>query len=121
MRRLWLLPLALFAAGCVPEEPRPTEADDITPLVAKLGDRDYATRERATKELKAKGWAAVPAIEKALETTTVPETAERLEKVLAGITKLNWYAKPEDAIAAAQKSGRPILMFSTIGDTDGFA
>ena len=47
--------------------------------------------------------------------------AERLERVLAAVTKLNWYAKPDEAVATASKSGRPILMFSTIGDPDGFA
>jgi HEAT repeat protein len=121
MGRLWILPIALLAVGCVPEETKPTEADDLAPLVARLGDRDFATRERATTALQAKGWAAVPALEKALETATVPEVAARLERVIASITRLNWFVKAEEAIAAAGKTGRPILMFSTIGDPDGFA
>jgi hypothetical protein len=120
MRRLWLLPLALLAVGCVPDEPTPADVD-IAPLVAKLGDRTFATREQATRDLTAKGWAAVPAIDKALATATEPEVAERLQRALDGITRLNWYAKADDAVAAATKTGRPILMFSTIGDPDGFA
>jgi hypothetical protein len=120
MRRLWLLPLVLLAVGCVPDEPAAPK-DDIAPLVAQLGDRDFRTREKATRDLTAKGWDAVPAVQKALDKATEPEVAERLEKVLAAITKLEWYAKPDEAVAAASKSGRPILMFSTIGDPDGFA
>jgi hypothetical protein len=121
MRRLWLLPIVLLAAGCNPDEPAATAKDDIAPLVAQLGDHDYRTREKATRDLTAKGWDAVPAIEAALDKATEPEVAERLEKVLAAITKLEWFAKPDDATAAAAKTGRPILMFSTIGDPDGFA
>lgn len=124
MRHLWLVPLVALIVGlvgCVPDEPSAPAKDDLAPLIAQLGDRDFQTREKATRELTAKGWDAVPAVQKALEKATEPEVAERLERVLAATTKLNWYAKADDAIAAATKTGRPILMFSTIGDPDGFA
>jgi hypothetical protein len=124
MRRLWPVPLVVLVVGlvgCVPEELPPPAKDDISPLVAQLGDRDFRTREKATRELTAKGWDAVPAMQKALDKATEPEVAERLEKALTAITKLNWYAKADEAVAAATKTGRPILMFSTIGDPDGFA
>lgn len=123
MRRLWPIPIVMLVVGlvgCLPDEPTPAD-EDIAPLVAKLGDRSYPTREQATRDLTAKGWAAVPAIDRALEKATEPEVAERLQRALDAITKLNWHAKAEDAVAAAGKSGRPILMFSTIGDPDGFA
>jgi hypothetical protein len=122
MRRLWPVPLLVLLVGLVGCEPEVASADaEFAPLIAKLGDRDYRTREQATRDLTAKGWAAVPAIEKALANATVPEVAERLQKVLDGIARLNWFSKADAAIAAAGKSGRPILMFSTIGDPDGFA
>ena len=123
MRRLWPVPLVALIVGlvgCVPDEPTPAD-EDIAPLVAKLSDRNYHTREQATRDLAAKGWAVVPALDKALAKATEPEVAERLQRVLDGITRLNWHTKAEDAIAAAGKTGRPILMFSTIGDPDGFA
>lgn len=124
MRRLWPVPLVALVVGlvgCVPDEPVPDQSDEIAPLVARLGDRDYHTREKTTRDLTAKGWAILPALDKALEKTTEPEVAERLERIITTITQLKWYSKAEDATAAASKSGRPILMFSTIGDPDGFA
>lgn len=120
MRRLWLIPL-VFLVGCVPDEPKAAPPDDLAPLVAQLGDRDFQTREKAHKALAAKGWPAVPRLQTALDEATEPEVADRLQRILAGITKLNWLVKPDDAVTAARKSGKPILVFSTIGDPDGFA
>lgn len=124
MRRLWLLPLVGLAAVLVGWSIAPSpaaEPDDITSLVAKLGDRDYRTREQATKTLAAKGWEAVPAMEKALAAAEEPEVIVRLQRVIHGITRLDWHTKPDDAVAVAKKTGRPILIFSTIGDVNGFA
>jgi hypothetical protein len=60
-RYLLFLPLAL-AAAVLAEDPA-----DVDGLISKLGDRDYAVREEATKKLVEMGEKAIPALEKALQ------------------------------------------------------
>ncbi len=121
MRRWLTTPLlALIAFGVGRGDP-PAKSDEITLLVAQLGDRDYSTREKATKALAAKGWDAVDRLNTELASVSNPEAADRLRRVIAGITKLDWHSDPVAAVAAAKKAGKPLLTFSTIGGADGFS
>ena len=121
MRRVLTAPLVALITCCVGHGDEPARPDEIARLVADLGDRDYTTREKATKALAAKGWDAVDRLDKELATLSNPEAADRLRRVIAGITRLDWHTAPAAAVAAAKKAGKPVLTFSTIGGADGFS
>jgi hypothetical protein len=64
-------------------ELKPPSAEAIAEWVAKLDDRDYQTRERAERELKAIGSAALPVLKKALSESPSEELQLRVQRVLA--------------------------------------
>ncbi|MHC4778023.1 MAG: hypothetical protein ACYTFG_05530 [Planctomycetota bacterium] len=75
--------------------PAPEEAlrERIAGLVARLGSESWKEREEASKELAAIGEAAVPALQKALESGD-PEVAGRAEECLRQIRRLrgeDWF------------------------------
>jgi RNA polymerase sigma factor (sigma-70 family) len=65
------------------------QADDkrISRLLALLDSDDFTERERATKELRELGWAAEPALHRALEGKPSLEVRQRLTELLDGIRK----------------------------------
>lgn len=67
---------AFLAAHEEPADPSPQEDEKIRKLVAGLGSRDYADRERATQGLVAIGRAALARLRKACESDD-PEVAQR--------------------------------------------
>ncbi|HJZ57145.1 MAG TPA: hypothetical protein VKE74_19400 [Gemmataceae bacterium] len=68
------------------DDPPPASADDITALVAQLGNVDFAKREAAEKALSAIGEPALPAIRAACASEN-PEVARRAERLVARITQ----------------------------------
>ena len=73
-------------------------------LIAQLDDRDYATRERATKELRELGFAAFPALKKALADNPPEELRARAERLLAATTSPD-VRRAERAVEAMQLAG----------------
>ena len=63
----------------------PARQARIDGLIAKLGDRDFAAREAAGRELLAIGRDARPAVLNALQESPVPEIAARCESLLPKI------------------------------------
>lgn len=103
VRVLASLSLLSLAAVVVAADPplRATplgDAGSAAKWAEQLGDRDYQTRERASKELDALGEAAVPALEKALIDGN-PEAVRRAVAVLARIQ-----ARADNARAIAAKT-----------------
>jgi hypothetical protein len=84
------------------ERKSPT-AEVIAALVKQLDDRDHATRERATKELRELGFAAFPALKKALADNPPEELRARAERLLAATTPHG--RRAERAVEAMQYAG----------------
>ena len=101
---------ALHADDGIPElkrrfaELKPPSAEAIAELVAKLDYRDYATRERAERELKAIGSAARPVVKKALAESTSEELQLRANRVLAVPTPAD-VLRAERAVEAVTLAG----------------
>jgi HEAT repeat protein len=66
MRRILVLAACLVGGSSVvkTDDPAPPTVDK---LVEQLGSRSFAEREKATKALRERGPAALPAVRKALE------------------------------------------------------
>lgn len=86
MRRLFG---ALFAVGCVlgfaPAADSP--APSVESLIGQLGDTSFVRREAASRELAHLGHAALPALEKAIATSTDPEVRHRANVLAAGLRR----------------------------------
>jgi HEAT repeat protein len=84
--------LSADAAGAVEllqkQRPKPGTEDAVKALIAKLGDDDFAVREKATKELAALGTPALPLLEKAAKSADV-EVARRAEYAVETIHARN--------------------------------
>lgn len=82
------LPLVAALAGSpafAQPAPQPERQARIAGLIATLGDRDFAAREAAGRELLAIGREARPAVLNALYESPVPEIAARCESLLPKI------------------------------------
>jgi WD40 repeat protein len=82
------------------ERKSPT-AEAVAALVQQLDDRDYQTRERATKELRELGFAAFSALKKALADNPPEELRARAERLLAATTSPD-VRRAERAVEAMQ-------------------
>lgn len=96
-------------------------AQKVAALVVRLEDDSASERDKAQKELIALGRAAVPHIQKQLDGTRDPEVKARLQDVLSRLTRIQWERDLNAALARAKKAGKPLLVFSTIGEPDGYA
>ena len=83
---------------------KPPTAEAVAALVRQLDDRDYATRERATKELRELGFAAFPALKRALADNPPEELRARAERLLAATTSPD-QRRAERAVEAMQLAG----------------
>jgi hypothetical protein len=80
---LGVLGLALSAFAAAP----PVESEEVKaarPLIEAMGDRDWATRERAEKKIVAMGMAALPILRKAAVHAD-PEVRRRAWRLLPGL------------------------------------
>jgi hypothetical protein len=83
---------ALWGLVAAPEEAVPLLRERLRPVppadtrirgrIAELGSTDFATREKATRELKALGELARPALEELLESKPEPEVLRRARRLL---------------------------------------
>lgn len=80
-----------------------TQDAQIQELVGKLGAKEFAVREGASKELRKIGKAAVPALEKALDSKDA-EVRTRAEAILEEIRGSG--GKPEKPVPPARPAGK---------------
>jgi len=127
MRRLafgrWALVLAGAAVCCLSPwaaEP-PGMADRVGALVKQRDDDRFAVRQQADRELRQLGIAVVPHLQKALEAKHPLEVTRRLESIVLELSRIPWKTDMSLAQEEAGRTGKPILVFSTIGEVDGFA
>jgi hypothetical protein len=66
----------------------PPDAERLKRLLAQLDSEEFAQRERATEELRKLGWAAEPALRKALADKPSPEARKRIQTLLDSVGEL---------------------------------
>src|SRR5204863_722905 len=110
--------LGLAAGTDSSGEPTPAQ---VASLVRNLDDNRFIVREQAENSLRELGTPAVPLLHKELRAAASLETRRRLEAVIADLSRISWRRNLDEAIREATQSGKPILVFSTLGEVDGFA
>jgi hypothetical protein len=90
-------------------------------LVRQLDDQRFASRLQADQELRGLGIAVVPLLQKELDAKHPLEVSRRLESIVTELSRIPWKTETSVAQEEAGRTGKPILVFSTIGDVDGFA
>lgn len=110
--------LALFLASiALADAP---DLAKVAELIHQLGADAYDARAAAEKALIDIGRAALPAVQAAAQDPD-PEVRQRIQAILAAITKPRWQRDVVSAVAEARQSHKPILVFSTIGEPDGWS
>lgn len=113
----WAAVCCLSPWAAEPADP----AERVKALVRQLDDQRFATRQQADQELRGLGIAVVPLLQKELEARHPLEVTRRLESIVAELSRIPWKTEISVAQEEAGRTGKPILVFSTIGDVDGFA
>jgi hypothetical protein len=90
-------------------------------LVKRLDDRQFVVREAAEREIRTHGIAVIPLLKLHLASTPSPEARSRLKRLMRHFTTLPWQANLGEALLEAKRSNKGVLVFSTIGEPDGFA
>ncbi|MBY0527670.1 MAG: thioredoxin family protein [Gemmataceae bacterium] len=110
--------LCCLAPGAA--EPR-SLPERVSALVKQLDDNRFAVRHEADRELRSIGVAVVPLLKKEMETRPPLEVYKRLESIVTDLSSIPWKTDLAQAREEAKRAGKPILVFSTIGDVGGFA
>lgn len=113
--------VCLLTCGCARAADTKVDEQKLKTWVSELASQDFDTRERAELSLTGLEIDAVEQLNKALAAQTDEEVVARLKRVIFRLSHPRWLHELNAAKAEAQKTGRPILIFSTIGESDGFA
>jgi hypothetical protein len=113
------LVLSIGAASAAPSLAQPAD-DEIARLVARLDADDFHVRDRATRRLRELGLDAIPRLRQAAGAGASAEVRARLADVIAGITRLGWRSDLAAVRSEALRTGKPILVVSTLGPPTGF-
>jgi hypothetical protein len=117
MRHL-IIPAAVclgFAGGAY-GDPVDAEADQITRLIKQLGDKVFAKRNAATKELEAIGEKALPALRNAAAANADLEIRRRAQHLVTRIT--HWL--PQLGYAGKEESGNFTRYKLTVTNRDNY-
>jgi hypothetical protein len=116
-----LLVLSFGAALATPATAlTPPPDDEFARLIAQLDAADFRVRDRATRRLLELGLDTLPRLRKAAEESPSAEVRARLADVIAGITRPGWRSDLAAVRAEALRTGKPILVVSTVGPPTGF-
>lgn len=99
----------------------PGLAERVRTLVKQLDDPQFQARQQADQELRRLGIDVVPHLRKELEGKHPLEVTRRLESIVNELSRVPWKTDIAAAQAEAARTGKPLLVFSTIGEVDGFA
>ncbi|GEM_PF-3884445 len=116
MPRHFLLVLA-WALPCL-AGPDP---EQVAQFVRDLGADSYEAREAAEKALIDLGRDALEAVQAAAKGNPDPEVRERASHILTAITRPRWRRDLAEATAEARAAKKPLIVFSTIGEPDGWS
>ncbi|HVK17612.1 MAG TPA: hypothetical protein VM533_11745 [Fimbriiglobus sp.] len=116
--------LLVLSAGAALAAPAPALAqppgDEIGRLVAQLDADDFRVRDRAARRLREVGLDTLPRLRRAAEESQSVEVRTRLADLIAGITRPGWRSDLAAVRAEALRTGKPILVVSTVGLPTGF-
>ena len=101
--------------------PKKADEERIKTLVAELGSQEFEARESAQATLLSMDCGALAILKRCFELQTDPEILQRLKAVLWTLSHPRWLGSVEEAKGAALKTGKPIMVFSTIGPSNGFS
>ena len=116
-----MLTSTLGAAPFQVEEETAAKKADLTALVEQLKSKEHSQRESAQEQLAKLGSSALPELREALKGKHGPEVRYRLKSVIKQLSQVNWSPTFEDALATARKQNKMVVVFSTIGEVDGFS
>ena len=94
---------------------------DVPTLVRHLGSPLYQRRLAAQQSLLTLGSSRVAALREAREAATDPEIRWRLQQAIVANSRPRWLADVEVARRQAVESGKLLMVFSTIGEINGFS
>ena len=97
------------------------DPEQLAQLVRDLGADSYEAREAAERALIDLGRDALEAVQAAATDGHDPEVRERAAHVVAAITRPRWRLDVAEAIAEARSTRKPILVFSTVGEPEGWS
>ena len=86
----WFLALSLAPLLAQEKPPAPAPTTDsaaIDKLIEQLGDRNFRAREAAAKALDERGESTLPALRRALNTSTSPEVRSRLQTIVTAMER----------------------------------
>jgi hypothetical protein len=110
----------LLAATPVGASPLPApDADQVRALVRQLDDPRFAERRAADQALRRLGIGVVPQLRAELQNRPPLEVARRIELIVNELALLKWHGDLDEAMSKAERSGKPLLVFSTIGISGG--
>ena len=92
----------------------------VARLVSLLASEDLLQREQAEAELASLGRPALASIRRALEAAPDDETRMRLERTVRTLTTVRWRTDLAAALEASRATGKPLLVYSTIGIPTGY-
>jgi hypothetical protein len=115
--------IGLLAASRLwaPPPPAPSLPEQVQQLVRQLDDPSFEVRQQADEQLRRLGIAAVAPLQRELNKNPPLEVARRLQGILRHLGKLAWHKEQDAAFVEARRSGKPVLLFSTIGEVNGFS
>ena len=110
--------LSLLSVVASAEAP-PTDAE-VALLVEQLGARSFRQREAAQQQLLGCGQNAIALLRKAARESDNLERSRRAKQALAMLAKPRWTTLKR-GFPLARKQGKLLLVFSTVGEIDGFS
>jgi hypothetical protein len=111
----------LFAPAAWADPPPAPDQAVVGALVKQLDDQGFAARQDADRKLRALGIGVVPQLRHALQNRLPLEVSRRLELIIDELANLRWHDDVEEAMREAAKTGKPILILSTLGKPDSGA
>ena len=116
-----LLSIIIAWSQLMAAEPPAAPQTDVEKLVAQLGSEEFDLRESAHMALLNLDVDAAATLKRLSEQSTDPEVVSRLKKIALAIARPRWQRDLDAVKKAAKQNGKPILVFSTIGEPDGFS
>lgn len=96
-------------------------SESISKLIERLGSDSYLEREIAQEQLRQAGAVAVESLRAARNKTTDPELIWRLDLAIDNLLRPRWFVDVQSAQMEARRTGKLLMVFSTIGEINGFS
>jgi len=98
--------------------PQP-DVNQVRALVRQLDDQRFSVRHDADRQLRELGIGVVPLLRQQLARRPALEVYRRLEAIVEELAQVKWRHDPQEALQEAKRTGKPLLVLSTLGRSDG--